>query len=208
MKQTIIELWKESKIDYLEFKFSCGGDSMNDTEITIYNDNNDEVSNSEISDFIDNEVYNNVEFYENSDGHYIGESGEVIIRLNEDGDDFEYSKNSRSEWSEQFTEQAEIELTDDEVKFIQENVNDINGHIYDGVNTNYKRDFIMTDKEETMISELEKKINDFSVGYDFGDNIDGVESEWCVFTTGDEIELNGNKLKISISKEFYVYTEE
>jgi len=208
MTQEIIKLWKENKIDYIEFRFSCGGDSMNDTEITIYDEDFNEVENSEISDYFDNEVYKEVEFYVNSDGHYLGESGEVIIRLNEAGDDFEYSKNSTSEWSEQVTEEAEIELTDDEVKFIKENVSDINGHIYDGVNTNYKRDFIMTDKEETMVSELEKKINDFSVGYDFDRNIDGEETDWCIFTTGDDIEFNGNKLKISISREYYVYTEE
>ena len=96
MAEEIIKLWKEKNIDHVDFNFSCGGDSMNDTEIQIYDKQGNEVECSEISDHIDSEVYNKVEFYVNSDGHYMGESGTVKVELVEDDEEpyLSYSKSS------------------------------------------------------------------------------------------------------------------
>ena len=81
-----IALWKELGITSATMEFSCGGDSMNDYHFTFYNVNseNKEVESSELDSFFDDEVFRNVEFYVNSDGHYIGESGTVEIELDED----------------------------------------------------------------------------------------------------------------------------
>ena len=94
--QEIIKVWKELEVDYVNFEFSCGGDSMNETSIKIYNSKNQEIDSNKIRIYIDDVIYHNVEFYEASDGHYLGESGIVKIRLNEDEEDLDYSKTSQS----------------------------------------------------------------------------------------------------------------
>ena len=80
----IITLWKELGVDYANFEFSCGGDSMNDTSIQIFDDKGSEIDCVEIRDYIDDVIYHKVEFYEASDGHYMGEAGNVEIRLSDD----------------------------------------------------------------------------------------------------------------------------
>ena len=41
----IVKIWKENNVDRVEFQFSCGGDSMNDTSILIYDKEDNLVSN-------------------------------------------------------------------------------------------------------------------------------------------------------------------
>ena len=35
-EKEIIQLWKELQITHIDFEFSCGGDSMNDTTLNIH----------------------------------------------------------------------------------------------------------------------------------------------------------------------------
>ena len=208
MEKEIVNLWKELNIDHVNFNFSCGGDSMNDTDIEIFDKEGELVENQELVNYFDRVVYNRVDFYVNSDGHYIGESGTVEITLNEDEDDFYYSKNAQSEWSEHFTGQTIVTLTDEETAFVSEFVDNINGG-GDGFAINYKKDFIVTDSQEKLVAELEEKIN--KVAYDFEpENAQGEASDWITYTTNEdneELTLEGNELTLSVSREYYVYTE-
>ena len=77
-EKSVYQLWKELGIVRAEFEFQCGGDSMGDTEIHLYNNKGEKVDCPEIEDYIDNEVYNAVQFYEASGGHYQGEAGAVL----------------------------------------------------------------------------------------------------------------------------------
>ena len=110
--QEIIKIWKEKNIDHINFNFSCGGDSMNDTSIEIFDKEGELVQDGELESYFDDQTYKNVEFYVNSDGHYQGEFGVVEITLNDEEDDFEYSKSASSEWNETCDNEVEIELTD------------------------------------------------------------------------------------------------
>jgi len=208
MEKEIVNLWKELNIDHVNFNFSCGGDSMNETDIEIFDKEGELVENQELVNYFDRVVYNRVDFYVNSDGHYMGESGTVEITLNEDEDDFYYSKNAQSEWSEHFTGQAIVTLTDEETAFVSEFVDNINGG-GDGFTINYKKDFIVTDSQEKLVAELEEKIN--KVAYDFEpENAQGEASDWITYTTNEdneELTLEGNELTLSVSREYYVYTE-
>ena len=82
-----ITLWKENKIHECIMEFSCGGDSMNDYDFKFYDKKGKEIVCVELKDFFEDEVFRRVEFYVNSDGHYIGEFGQVVITLN-DEDEF------------------------------------------------------------------------------------------------------------------------
>jgi len=212
MAEEIIKLWKEKNIDHVDFNFSCGGDSMNDTEIQIYDKQGNEVECSEISDHIDSEVYNKVEFYVNSDGHYMGESGTVKVELVEDDEEpyLSYSKSSQSEWSESYQNNEEITLTDKQAEIVSKYVDNINGGEGGEIVVNFKTDCILTDEEQAELDSLETTINEFVEGYE-PEDIGGELSDWYSFTTNDDdeqIKLVGNKLTLSITKQAYVYKDE
>lgn len=211
MAEEIIKLWKEKNIDHVDFNFSCGGDSMGDTDIVIYDKDGNEVECSEISDHIDNEVYNEVEFYVNSDGHYMGESGTVRVELVEDDDEpyLSYSKSSSSEWSETFVNSEEITLTDKQAEIVSKYVDNINGG-EGNIVINFKTDFIVTDEEQAELDTLETTITDFVNHYEPKDLV-GDLSDWDSFTTNEDdeqLKLVGNKLTLSITKQAYVYRDE
>jgi hypothetical protein len=206
-QETIIQLWKELQITHINFNFSCGGDSMNDTTLNIYK-GEEIIENDTISTYFDNEVYNAVEFYVNSDGHYMGESGNVLIELEDD--EFTYSKSAEEEWCERVTNEVEIELTDEEVKFVEEFVSNINGSEGEGININYKKDFIINEKREELIESIENKISDFCDNYvpeEFG----GELNDWYSYNTNEdtdsELVIKDNNIIVDISNEYYDYRE-
>lgn len=207
--EDIIKLWKELKVNYVNFEFSCGGDSMNDTSIQIYDDKGNEIQCTEISDYIDNEVYHKVEFYVNSDGHYLGESGNVEIRLSDDEEYLEYSKCSQGEYSEIVNAVCDVELDEKTIQFIKDKVLNINGD-RDNINLNYKTDCILTDEEEKIVDELEVDLLDVLRGYEPQEEYIGELGEWFTYTTneeGEEIVIVGNCLKVQMSIECTVWDD-
>jgi len=208
----IIELWKKLDITKGEFIFSCGGDSMNETEFKFWNSKNEEVEDSELENYFESEVYREVDFYEVSDGHYMGEFGTVIIVLEEDDDEpyFSYSKESQSEWEERLSEVMKYELTDDEVKFITEKVQSIVGG-EDGQAINYKGDCLLSDEEVELSEKLLDNLWNTAGDYEF-ENADGEPQEWFVFTTSideeDEIIIEDNKLSVEVQRTYYQLKED
>jgi hypothetical protein len=203
----IIELWKKLDITKGEFIFSCGGDSMNETEFRFWNSKNEEVEDSELENYFESEVYEEVDFYEVSDGHYMGEFGTVIIVLEEDDDEpyFSYDKESQSEYEERLSEVMKYELTDDEVKFITEKVQSIVGG-EDGKAINYKGDCLLSDEEVELSEKLLDNLWNTAGDYEF-ENADGEPQEWFVFTTSideeDEIIIEDNKLSVEVQRTYY-----
>ena len=177
-----IERWKLLKVTNVEFEFSCGGDSMNDTDIII-NAGDETISDEILENYFDNETYNKVDFSVNSDGHYQGEAGTVYIKL--DGDCFTYEKNAKSEWSESFTEMVYVTLNEDEISFVKENILNFNGE-EDVISTLYKKDIFLSDEDEALVGRIEEKIrkavHDF-VPKGFGGEDDGEISDWFSFNT-------------------------
>lgn len=224
-----IQLWKELGIVRGEFEFQCGGDQMNDTSITFFNDKGEEVQSEELEDYFDNDIYNQVEFYVNSDGHYQGESGYVYIEFEEDADEeeggrFTYDKQSESEWNESFTEVGYCKLTDAEVEIAKKFVHSIVGGS-DGDATNYKADCILNDEEEELLESIVSKIRDFAECYQF-ENSEGEENEWYTYTTDMEDANNeglvsdyeydennpslivDNAIAVYINKSFTIYKQD
>ena len=93
-----IELWKKHNIGKCVMTFSCGGDSMNDTSFALYDNEDNEVQVEELTDYFESVIDNKVDFYEISDGHYLGEFGTVEITYDEEEDeeDFLYYKDAKS----------------------------------------------------------------------------------------------------------------
>jgi hypothetical protein len=216
LQEQVVKKWKELGISRAEFEFNCGGDSMNDTTLNFY-DENDKVITENVSDleyYFDDNVYKNVTFYEASDGHYQGEAGVVTIELDTESKDeaehsFTYSKSSEAEYNETFTEVTEIKLTDEQIEFIEKNVLNINGGEGD-MNFNYKRDFIMTEKYEEIQQTLHNLIDDCASEYSF-EEADGEQTDWYSYTTNDthlsELTIDNKCLKLEVSRTFVVYQD-
>jgi len=201
-----IKLWKELNIDRCTMEFSCGGDSMNETEFTLYDKDDNVVECEELADYFDNVVYNEVDFYEVSDGHYMGEYGQVEITLEEDDDEpyFSYDKQAQAEWEETFSDTMYVELNEKESEVLGK-VSNINSSFMDRENNiNYKDDCVITEEESNTLNELVEKIYDMSDLFEIeGKGEEQEESR----RFESNIEIEEGKLLVEVSASFY-YTEE
>lgn len=197
----MLELWKKYNVKYAEFEFSCGGDSMNDEVLRMYDKQNVEIiypASSELADLeqkIISSIYDNVNFYVNSDGHYIGEYGIVTVQLNEN-DTFEYIKNATSEYIKENMESIDISdiilSYDDILKYISQ----ISGNNHDCMIT-YSKDFILTEELKTKIANFKEALYNKYDNF-IPDITDDTTTERFDFFTND------NKLNIFYS---YIITE-
>lgn len=211
---SIVELWKSKGIDKCVMEFNCGGDQMNDTDFKFYNEAGEEVDGGDLESYFENDVYNQVEFYVNSDGHYMGESGYVYITLDEDDVDdegeptFHYEKDAESEWEETKTECGWLELTDKEITFLKEKISSLMGG-EDGEDRNYKGDCILNDEEIEMRESIERQMLDYADSFQF--DTDWEDMEWFSFSTIDEeldnedLIIEGNQVKVQVSRRFVMY---
>jgi len=202
-----IKLWKELKVDRCEMEFSCGGDSMNDTNFHLYDKKDNVIESEELTDYFDNEVYKNVEFYEVSDGHYMGEYGKVEITLEEDGVDdavFVYDKQATAEWEETSGGTMYVELSDKESDVLKK-VSNINGGVWNNQpNVNYRQDCVITEEEDEILDELIERIENLSDEFEIeGRGEEADESR----SFESDIELEEGKLLVQVNARFY-YTEE
>lgn len=165
----IIKLWKELNVDEAKFTFSAGGDSMNNTEMALYDKDGERIHDTELEDLLSEEVYDHVTFYEVSDGHYLGEHGDVIIGMDDDGKDLYFNKFSRSEYEDTATNVEEVKVEDWVKESILAKIDSISGNPYgnDEHEINYKGDCIFTDKDEEALSVFIDAIKTQLLNFDF-----------------------------------------
>lgn len=209
-----IKLWKKLKVSSIEFQFSCGGDSMTETEFTIHGPKKPLKSKQakEIVSYFEDAIYNHVEFYETGDGHYQGEFGTVEITLVEDeGEEpyFQYDKMASSEWSESASNMGQVELTQEEADFIKTYIRSMQGGRDDANAINYSQDFIMSDEHEKLMDDVLQRVHDMAsdlefegLDFDTKNNNDG----WYMFEYRN---IDGeNVMHVEVTKSFYVTKEE
>lgn len=224
-EQQAIKRWKDKGVVRCEMEFSCGGDSMNDYEFKLFDKDGNEVDDAELKDYFEKVIWNKVQFYEASDGHYIGESGTVEITLSseeEDADEdeepyFNYYKNARSEWSETVENTIGVKLTPEQIAFIEKNVRNINGS-QDDIAVNYKRDFILTDADVAIQESIENLVNDETEAFEpeLDDDDDTLE-DWYTFSTSIEDEeeeeesgelvIKNGELQVRVRNQYTTYSD-
>lgn len=203
--EAAVKLWEKLGIVSARMHFNCGGDSMNDTDWE-FEDENGLVSCPELESYFDDEVYRRVNFYEASDGHYMGEFGTVEVELDDSDENdvfFNYYKNAQSEWEEAIANEVEVELTEEEADYVKEYVSNINGGESEVVNFNYKKDFIKTDAMEELESEIAKKVDEFTQNYVPEDCYDVRD----FYHFESDCEFNGNSVIINMTNYDYVITD-
>ena len=211
-QEKIIQLWKENGVANIDYEFDCGGDSMGETNLMILDKEGEAIECKEIEDYFENKIYDNVDFYVNSDGHYIGENGNVYITLEDEDEEepyFSYSKISTEEYQEREDFEVMIELSDEEIEYISLFVNNINTSWGDDINFNYGIDFIQTDRHEELEKSIGEKLTDFYNDYEPEVEGELSGSDMSFNTNEDEnvITIEGNNLKVTLYYESYVYRE-
>lgn len=162
MDKSAIQQWEELNIVSATLTFTCGGDSMGDMGFEFFDANGNPVISSDLSDFFQDEVFNHIDFYVNSDGHYLGESGTVEITL-EDGE-FQYLKSSESEYEEYYKEVAKVPLSKEELNFINKNVASIS-ETERGSSVIYVDDLILTDEDIELQNGILEQLYDFACDF-------------------------------------------
>jgi hypothetical protein len=208
-QEKIIQLWKEKGVANIDYEFDCGGDSMGDATLNILDKEGELIECKEIEDYFKNKIYDNVEFYVNSDGHYMGERGNVYVYLNDEQDGFDYSKSSTEEYNEREQFDEMIELSEEEIGYVDLYVNNINTGWGDNINFNYKTDFIKTDRHEELEKSIGEKLTKFYDDYKPELLGEDSGSDMSFNTNEDEnvITIEGNTLKVTLYYESYVYKE-
>jgi hypothetical protein len=210
-EKEVIQLWIENGVDQIDYEFDCGGDSMGETTLNILDKEGNSIDCKEIEDYFENKIYDNVEFYVNSDGHYMGERGNVYVYLEENEGEpyFNYSKCSIEEYNERESFDVMIELSEEEIEYVDLYVNNINTAWGDNINFNYKTDFIKTDRHEELEKSIDEKLTKFYNDYEPELLGEDSGSDMSFNTNEDEnvITIEGNTLKVTLFYESYVYKE-
>jgi len=210
-----VKLWKEHKVDTAYFEFSCGGDSMNETTFTLFDDKGKKMKDtSDLERLLEDLVYDNVNFYEASDGHYQGETGTVYINLDDDEETLSFSKSSKAEYNEMFTEVGYFQLTEKEAAFLKEFVSSISHDDFGGkADIRYKKDLVITDERFKLLDKFLHKLHEFAEDLEIKE-ANGEQQEFLQYYTGGDIgEENSiqitkeNKLIITVSRNYTVYQE-
>lgn len=201
--EELIKEWLEKGVDRAEFEFSCGGDSMNDTNLVFFDKENKEViMSNESKETLDNDIYNNVEFYVNSDGHYQGEHGTVLIEFNAEDNEFNYIKSATSEWSESFSDTIEIEVTPELHKFCKEYIYEISGeHNY--LDIEYAKDFYINSEKLKMLEDIQEIINEAVDDHEPEDKSKGELEDYI--STSEFVTIDNNKIKFNYDYRKTVY---
>jgi hypothetical protein len=214
--EKLIEEWKEKGVDRAEFEFSCGGDSMNDTSLVFFDKEDKEViMSNESREILDNDIYKEVEFYENSDGHYQGEHVTVLIKLHYQGEhgtvlvefdaeenQFAYSKSATQEWSESFTDIVRIEITPELHKFCKEYVLEISGES-DYLDIEYAKDFYINSEKCKMLEDIKEVINEAIDDHEPEDTSAGELEDYVSMSNFATIDNNKIKFNYDYRKTVY-----
>ena len=210
-EEKIIQLWIEKGVSSINFEFDCGGDDMGETTLNILDAKGMAIECKEIEDYFDRKIYDNVGFYVNSDGHYMGERGSVNVYLETDEDEpyFSYSKSSMEEYNEREQFDEMIELSDEEIEYISLYVNNINTGWGEDINFNYGTDFIKTDRHEELEKSISEKLTKYYDDYvpDVVGELSGADMSFNTNEDENVITIEGNKLKVTLYYESYVYKE-
>jgi hypothetical protein len=201
--EKLIEEWKEKGVDRAEFEFSCGGDSMNNTSLVFFDKEDKEViMSNESRETLDNNIYSNVEFYENSDGHYQGEYGTVLVEFDVEENQFAYSKSATGEWSESFTDIVKIEITPELHKFCKEYVLEISGES-DFLDIEYAKDFYINSEKLEMLKDIQEIINEAIDNHEPEDKSAGELEDYV--SVSNFATIDNNKIKFNYDYRKTVY---
>jgi len=200
----ISNLWLELKVDYILIDFSCGSDSTDLKGTMIYDQSGTRISSYDLSEYFEDEIFNNVDFNEATDDYYLGESGTVKITMIEDGGcywedneegeeieiltyEFIYDKKGEEKYLYKIQNKLFVPLEESTINLINDKVSNIYGsHLT--VIVNLKKDKILSEEENILLEKLKLEIEKYCIA--FNPQSDKNIIDWYNFGTYFEEYIN------------------
>jgi hypothetical protein len=154
----IKELFTSGKVDKIVWNYQAGGDSINDYSNNFYlNDEEVTIEGIDVSDY----VLDKVDIADASDGHYLGEFGNVIITLEDD--ELQVVKDYQTEWSVSEDEVMYISVSEKQIEILKK-IKSFTLSVYEHSleDIDFTEDLYITDEMNTAIDNIVENINNIT----------------------------------------------
>ena len=146
----IKELFTSGKVDKIVWNYQAGGDSINDYSNHFYlNDEEVTIEGIDVSDY----VLDIIDIADTSDGHYLGEFGNVIITLEDD--ELQVVKDYQTEWNVSEDEVMYISVSEKQIEILKK-IKSFTLLVYEHSleDIDFTEDLYITDEMRTAIDNI------------------------------------------------------
>jgi hypothetical protein len=146
----IKELFTSGKVDKIVWNYQAGGDSINDYSNHFYlKDEEVTIEGIDVSDY----VLDIIDIADTSDGHYLGEFGNVIITLQDD--ELQVVKDYQTEWNVSEDEVMYISVSEKQIEVLKK-IKSFTILVYEHSleDIDFTEDLYITDEMRTAIDNI------------------------------------------------------
>jgi len=190
----IKELFTSGKVDKIVWNYQAGGDSLNDYSNNFYlNDEEVTVEDIDVSDY----VLDIIDIAEASDGHYLGEFGNVIITLEDD--ELQVVKDYQTEWSVSEDEVMYISVSEKQIEVLKK-IKSFTLSVYEHSleDIDFTEDLYITDEMRTAIDNIIE--NAIDKADDFLNSLPNDIDDYKTITMEDGLEDDNLRFTLHYSK--------
>ena len=190
----IKELFTSGKVDKIVWNYQAGGDSLNDYSNNFYlNDEEVTVEDIDVSDY----VLDIIDIADTSDGHYLGEFGNVIITLEED--ELQVVKDYQTEWSVSEDEVMYISVSEKQIEILKK-IKSFTLSVYEHSleDIDFTEDLYITNEMNTAIDNIIE--NAIDKADDFLNSLPNDIDDYKTITMEDGLEDDNLRFTLHYSK--------
>lgn len=190
----IKELFTSGKVDKIVWNYQAGGDSINDCSSNFYlKDEEVTVEDIDVSDY----VLDIIDIADTSDGHYLGEFGNVIITLEED--ELQVVKDYQTEWSVSEDEVMYISVSEKQIEILKK-IKSFTLSVYEHSleDIDFTEDLYITDEMSTAIDNIIE--NAIDKADDFLNSLHNDIDDYRTITMEDGLEDDNLRFTLHYSK--------
>ena len=190
----IKELFTSGKVDKIVWNYQAGGDSLNDYSSNFYL-NNEEVTVEDID--VSDYVLDIIDIAEASDGHYLGEFGNVIITLEDD--ELQVVKDYQTEWSVSEDEVMYISVSEKQIEILKK-IKSFTLSVYEHSleDIDFTEDLYITNEMSTAIDNIIE--NAIDKADDFLNSLHNDIDDYRTITMEDGLEDDNLRFTLHYSK--------
>jgi hypothetical protein len=190
----IKELFTSGKVDKIVWNYQAGGDSINDYSNNFYlNDEEVTIEGIDVSDY----VLDKVDIADASDGHYLGEFGNVIITLEDD--ELQVVKDYQTEWSVSEDEVMYVSVSEKQIEILKK-IKSFTLSVYEHSleDIDFTEDLYITDEMNTAIDNIVE--NAIDKADDFLNSLPNDIDDYKTITMEDGLEDDNLRFTLHYSK--------
>ena len=190
----IKELFTSGKVDKIVWNYQAGGDSINDYSSNFYlKDEKVTIEDIDVSDY----VLDKVDIADASDGHYLGEFGNVIITLEDD--ELQVVKDYQTEWSVSEDEVMYVSVSEKQIEVLKK-IKSFTILVYEHSleDIDFTEDLYITDEMRTAIDNIVE--NAIDKADDFLNSLPNDIDDYRTITMEDGLEDDNLRFTLHYSK--------